>query len=92
LLQLFFDALVSGVFFASFAWARYKPVPAIAGGLIVWLGIQIAETIASPITALPFGLTGFLHAFLRLVVLLLLVRGLVGSIRGQAMLRRLTRA
>jgi hypothetical protein len=91
LAQLVFDALVGGVLLACFAWARRSPVFAITAGLLAWTGIQVAETIVSPASALPAGLVGFLNSFWRLVVLLLLVRGLIAALRGQALIRKMTR-
>ncbi|HEY8019810.1 MAG TPA: hypothetical protein VIH93_01840 [Thermoanaerobaculia bacterium] len=82
---------VGAVFFGCFAWARRNPLPAVASGLGVWLLAQVASTIASPISALPIGVGGFVRAFLRLAILLFLVRGLVAAARGQRLLRRMTR-
>jgi hypothetical protein len=90
LVQLAPDAVAGGVFLACFAVARRSPVIAIAAGLLLWTANQVAQTVASPISALPFGLVGFVNAFLRLVVLLLLVRGLVAAIRGRALIRKMT--
>jgi hypothetical protein len=87
--QFLFEVFVGGALFACFIWAKRKPVPALAAGLVVWVGVQVAKTIEWPLTALPFGLVGFLHNFLRLAVLLLLVRGLAGAVRGQAIIRRM---
>jgi hypothetical protein len=91
LTQLVFDVVVSGAFLACFAGVRRRPVLAIAAGLLAWAGIQVAETVVSPISALPVGFDGFLHSFLRLVVLLFLVRGLLAAIRGQALISKMTR-
>lgn len=82
---------VGAVFFGCFAWARRNPLPAVALGFLVWLVAQVGATVASPISALPIGAVGFMSAFLRLAIFLLLVRGLVAAIRGQRLIRRMTR-
>jgi hypothetical protein len=43
----------------------------------------------SPLSALPIGLSGFLVAFMRFAVLLLLVRGLVAALRDRSVMRKM---
>ena len=89
--QLLVQLTVSAVFLGCFARARRSPLPAVAVGFLVWLLAQVAATIASPVSALPIGVVGFVSAFLRLVIFLFLVRGLVAAVRGQRLIRRMTR-
>jgi hypothetical protein len=89
--ELVLQLALGAVFLGCFAWVKDSPVLAIATGLVVWLGVQIAVTVALPLTAMPMGLAGFLVAFYRLVVFVLLVRGLVAAVRGRALLRKVTR-
>jgi hypothetical protein len=81
---------VSAVFFACCAWAKRAPVPAVALGFLVWVLAQIGATFASPISALPIGISGFVIAFLRLLIFLFLVRGLAAAIRGRRLIRKIT--
>jgi hypothetical protein len=91
LAALVLQLALGAVFLGCFAWVKASPVLAIATGLVVWLGVQIAVTVALPLTAIPMGLVSFLAAFLRLVVFVLLVRGLVAAVRGQSLIRKLMR-
>jgi hypothetical protein len=90
LAELLVELALSGFLLGCFACVKRWPVSAVSAGLAAWLAAQVAMTIANPLTAIPLGLSGFLGAFLRLVVLLLLVRGFIGAIRGQALIRRMT--
>jgi hypothetical protein len=90
LAELFPELALSGLLLGCFALAKRWPVLAVSAGLVAWLAAQIVITIANPLTAIPVGLSGFLVAFLRLVVFLFLVRGLIGALRGQALIRRMT--
>lgn len=85
------ELAVGAVFLGCFVWAKRNPLPAVALGFLAWLVAQVGATIASPISALPIGAAGFVGAFLRLVVFLFLVRGLVAAVRGQRLIRRMTR-
>jgi hypothetical protein len=89
--ELLVQLAVGAVFFGCVAWSSRSPLPAVAVGFVVWLLVQVGTTIASPISALPIGVGGFVGAFLRLVVFLFLVRGLIAAVRGQRMIRRMTR-
>ena len=89
--DLLVQLAVSAVFFGCAAWARRSPLPAVSLGFLVWLLVQVGATIASPISSLPIGVAGFLNAFLRLAVFLFLVRGLVAAVRGQRLIRKMTR-
>ena len=82
---------LGSVYLGCAFWAKRSPRGAMALALIVWLGVQVAATIHSPISALPMGLGGFLYSFLRLVVFLFLVRGLIAAARGHAVVRTMTR-
>jgi hypothetical protein len=90
LAELLVELALSGVLLGCFALVKRWPVPAMSAGLVAWLVAQIAATIENPLTAIPFGASGLLRSFSRLVVLVLLVRGLTGAIRGQALIRRMT--
>jgi hypothetical protein len=80
---------MGAVLFGCYAWCARAPIRATAVGLGTWLTLQVAATIASPLSALPIGLSGFLVAFVRFAVLLLLVRGLVAALRGRSVMCRM---
>jgi hypothetical protein len=84
------NVAVGAVLFGCAFAAKRHPLPAVGMGFLVWLLAQVGALIASPISALPIGITGFVVAFLRLAILLLLVRGLLAAIRGQRLVRRMT--
>jgi hypothetical protein len=89
--ELLAQLVVSGVLFGCVAWAKRNPLPAVAVGFLVWLLAQVGATIVAPVFALPIGPGGFMAAFLRLAIFLVLVRGLFAAVRGQRVIRRMTR-
>jgi hypothetical protein len=90
-MDLVIQLVLGSVLLACAGEVRYRPRLAVAAGLLVWLSVQVALTIQAPLTALPFGFGGFLFGFLRLGVFLLLVRGVIAAVRGQAIIARMTR-
>jgi hypothetical protein len=88
--ELVVQLAVGAVFFGCFAWAKRNPLAAVATGFLVWLLPQVGATIAQPISALPIGVVGFVNAFLRLAIVLILIRGLVAAARGQRLIRKTT--
>jgi hypothetical protein len=90
--ELLVQCGLAAIFFGCVAWVKRSPLAGMASGFLVWMVVQVAAAIASPLSAMPIGLGGFVSSFLRLVVFLFLVRGLVAAGRGQRLIRKMTRS
>jgi hypothetical protein len=77
------NLLISAAFLAAHRWAAKAPIAAMASASAAWVVLQLAGQ-------LVVSLSSFAGLWIKLVALVLLLRGLSSSLKAQRFLKRLT--
>lgn len=91
LVSLIGNSTIGVAMLACYGGSRRAPVAALTAALVVWIGVNVIAWIGSPQSFLYafLSLSGVASLFAKLVVLILLLRGLRSAYRVRALERRL---